>query len=142
MAKTQRMSFEGLAYYGAAGSTASTLIENRIDLTIETDPQMADTTVAGDGTAPPVEAEDVATIKFSCTLVMPNDTADAVVTALKTAAAAGSQVALRLKDYSFGKGYDGDVNVKMSDNRSLKDKQALSFTLTPNNKLRDPQLYV
>ena len=138
----QKMAFEGLAYYGTAGSTASTLITNRVDITLDTDPQMADTTVAGAGTSPPIETEAVTTIKWSCTMTMPRDTTDSVATALKAAAAGGTAVALRLKDYSSGAGYDGDVNVKLSDSRSLKDKQMLSFTFTPNNSLRTPQLNV
>lgn len=137
-----KMGFEGLAYYGAAGTTATTLISNRRDITFDTDPQMAPTTVAGAGTTPPIECEAVATRKWSCTLNMPHSTSDAVLEALRVAAAAGNAVALRLKSYASGKGYDGDVNVKESFNGPMNGEQVYSFTLTPNNLLRAPSLYV
>lgn len=137
-----KMGFEGLAYYGTKGSTASTLISNRVDLSFDVDPQMAPTTVAGAGTAPPVETEGVATIKWSATLKMKNVASDAALIALRTAAASGGQVALRLKDYSAGKGYDGDVNVKETFGGNLNGEQTFDFTLTPNGLLRTPSLYV
>ena len=137
-----KMGFEGLAYHGTKGSTASTLISNRVDLTFDVDPQMAPTTVAGAGTSPPIETEGVATIKWSATLKMKSVAADAVLAALRTAAAAGGAVAIRLKDYASGKGYDGDVNVKETWGGNLNGEQTFDFTLTPNGLLRSPQLYV
>jgi hypothetical protein len=137
-----KMGFEGLAYYGVAGSTASTLISNRVDMGFDVDPQTAPTTVAGAGTSPPVETEGVATIKWSATLKMKNVASDAVLLALRTAAAAGTAVALRMKDYASGKGYDGDVNVKETFGGNLNGEQTFDFTLTPNGLLRAPQLYV
>ena len=138
-----KMGFEGLIYYGVKGSTASTLISNRVDVTCDTDPQMAPTTVCGAGTAPPIESEDVCTVKFSATLKMKNlGATDTVLTALRTAAAAGGQVAIRMIDYAAQKGYDGDVNVKESQGLPIGGEQTFDFTFTPNNKLRAPQLYV
>lgn len=137
-----KMGFEGLAYYGTKGSTASTLISNRVEFTFDVDPQMAPTTVAGAGSTPPIETEGVATVKWSATLKMKHVAADAVLTALRTAAAAGGQIALRLKDYSSGKGYDGDVNVKETYGGTLNGEQTYDFTFTPNGLLRAPQLYV
>lgn len=137
-----KMGFEGLAYYGVKGSTAATLISNRVDLTFDVDPQMAPTTVAGAGTSPPVETEGVATIKWSATLKMKNVASDAVLAALRTAAASGNAVAIRLKDYAAGKGYDGDVNVKETFGGNLNGEQTFDFTFTPNGQLRVPQLYI
>lgn len=137
-----KMGFEGLAYYGVKGSTANTLISNRVDFNFDVDPQMAPTTVAGAGTAPPVETEGVATIKWSATLKMKNVAGDAVLTALRTAAAAGNAVALRMKDYAAGKGFDGDVNVKESYGGTLNGEQTYDFTFTPNGLLRAPSVYV
>lgn len=137
-----RMGFEGLAYQGTKGSTAATLISNRVDISCDTDPQMAPTTVAGAGASPPIESEGVTAIKFSCTIKMKNVASDTSLSALRTCAAAGTAIALRLKDYSAGKGYDGDCNVKESFGGNLNGEQTFDFTLTPNNDLRAPQLYV
>ena len=136
-----KMGFEGLAYHGTKGSTASTLIANRRDITFDTDPQMAPTTVCGDGATPPIECEAVATRKWSCTITMPHSASDAVLEAFRVAAAAGTAVALRLKSYASGKGYDGDANVKESYNGPMNGEQVYSYTLTPNNLLRAPNLY-
>ncbi len=137
-----KMGFEGLVYYGVAGSTASTLITNRVDVTLDVDPQMGDTTVAGSGSAVPIESERPATIKFSSTLTMKNSGSDPILAALRAAAAAGTPVAYRMVDISGGKGFDGDVNVKMSSGRPLKGEQTFDFTFTPNNLLRNPQIEV
>jgi hypothetical protein len=138
-----KMGFEGLIYYGVKGSTASTLITNRVDVSCDTDPQMAPTTVCGAGTAPPIESEDVCTVKFSATLKMKNlGSTDTVLAALRAAAAAGGQVAIRMIDNAAQKGFDGDVNVKESQGLPIGGEQTFDFTFTPNNKLRAPQLYV
>jgi hypothetical protein len=137
-----RRGFEGQIFYGVKGTTAATLIENRVDFTTDTDPQMAPTTVAGLTTSTPLESEDVVAIKFSATLNMLNKESDAVLQALRTAANTGNQVALRTKDYASGKGFDGDVNVKESYGAPLNGQQTVNFTLTPNNRLREPQFYV
>jgi hypothetical protein len=73
---------------------------------------------------------------------MKNSSTDSVLEALRTAAAAGGQVAIRMKDYASGKGYDGDCNVKESHGRALNGEQTFDYTLTPNGKLRAPSLYV
>ena len=137
-----KMGFEGLAYYGVKGSTAATLISNRVDITFDVDPQMAPTTVAGLGVLTPIETEGVATIKWSATIKMKNVANDGVLVALRSAAAAGGPVAIRMKDYASGKGYDGDCNVKESFGGSLNGEQTFDFTFTPNGDLRTPQLYV
>lgn len=136
-----KMGFEGLAYYGTKGSTANTLISNRVDISFDIDPQLAPTTVAGAGTAPPVETEGVATIKWSATIKMKNVASDAALVALRTAAAAGTAIAIRMKDYASGKGYDGDCNVKETFGGNLNGEQTFDFTLTPNGALRTPSIY-
>lgn len=137
-----KMGFEGLAYYGTAGTTAATQIINRTDISLDVDPEMGETTVAGAGSSVPIFSEAPATVKFSCTINMLNTGSDSTLTALRTAAAAGTPVALRLKDTAAGKGYDGDCNVKMSSGRPLKGTQTFDFTFTPNSAARAPQLYV
>jgi len=137
-----KMGFEGLAYYGIKGTTAGTLISNRVDITFDVDPQMAPTTVAGAGTAPPIETEGVATLKWGATIKMKNVANDAVLIALRTAAGTGNAVALRLKDYASGKGYDGDCNVKETYGGNLNGEQTFDFAFTPNGLLRTPSLYV
>lgn len=136
------MGFEGQVFYGAAGSTAATQVLNSKDIKITPDPQMGDTTVRGPGVSPPIESESVSSIKWSMTMNMLNDKSDPVVESLKVANAAGGIVAIRMKDFAGGKGYNGDCNVKAEQGIPLKGEQTVDFTFTPNNNLRTPQIYV
>ena len=142
MANIISMGYEGLIYYGVKGSTAATQILNSRDVKISTDPQMGDTTVRGTAAAPPIETEGVTSLKWSMTMNMVNATTDAVVAALKTAANSGNAVAIRMKDSTAGKGFDGDCNVKCEQGVPLKGEQTVDFTFTPNRDSRTPQIYV
>jgi hypothetical protein len=142
MANVITMGFEGQVFYGVKGSTAATQIGNSRDIKISVDPQMGDTTVRGTTGTAPVETEGVSSLKWSMTLNMVNSTSDAVVSALKTAAYGGTQVAIRMKDYAAGKGYDGDCNVKCEQGVPIKGEQTVDFTFTPNRDSRAPSLYI
>jgi len=138
-----KMGFQGLLYYGVAGNSAGTLITNSRDITIDTDHESGETTERGDGTSPPIKTEDVTciTLQIEFTCLQKDD--DATLNSLKAAAASGTPVALRGKDYAAGKGPDGDFNLKMSDGKPLKGEQTVKFTATPTAKAgRKPQAYV
>jgi len=138
-----KLGYEVKIYYGVAGSTASTQIVNRDECSFDIDPEMSETTVAGDGSSVPVKSEAPVAVGWSMTLGMKNTGSDPVLEALRVAAATGTPVAIRMKDDDgAGKGYDGDCNVKKSSDRGAKNAQTTSFTLTPNNSLRPPQYYV
>jgi hypothetical protein len=137
-----KMGFEGLIYRGTAGVTAATLLENVADITLDLDMDDGDTTVRGDSTAVPIETASPTVLKWSCKFTMLNNNSDANVEALKVAANAGTPIALRLKDYAAGKGYDGDVTLKYSHGKPLKGQQTVEFTAKPSRAQRVPQLYV
>jgi len=140
-----KMGFEGVIYTGTAGTTAGTLITDARDVKLSIDPEMGNTTVRGDSSAPPVDTEQVTALKASITLSLINNTAGVPATVLQAllgAGAAGTAVAIRMKDYVSGKGYDGDCNVKWELGAPLKGEQTFDFTFTPNRVLRVPQLYV
>lgn len=140
---TTKMGFEGQIFYGVAGSTAATQITNAKDVTYDIDHDDGDTTVRGDGSAVPIATGDPVLRKVSITFNMINDTTDTVLEALRVAAAAGTAVAMRLKDNSAGKGYDGDVNIKVSHGEPLNGEQTFDFTATPTRGYgRVPSLYV
>ena len=143
MAATQiKMGFEGIIYTGSPGSTASGQALNTRDVKITLDPQMGDTTARGDSSVPPIETEQVSTMKWSATVTMLRDLADSQVNTLMSAAAACTPVALRMIDHLSGQGFDGDCNVKVEQGIPLKGEQTVDFTFTPNRKYRTPQLYV
>jgi len=127
----QKMGFEGMLYYGAPGSTASTLITNCKDITVSRDVERGNTTVRGDSTVAPIETEHVTLRKLQIEWVMLNDSTDTTLEALRVAVAAGAAVALRGKDFSSGKGPDGDFTLSQSDPWPLAGEQAITFTATP-----------
>lgn len=138
----KKMGFEGLIYRGTAGSTAATQITNSQDITISYDNEEGATTVRGDGSAVLINTSRVVakTVSIEFTMLVKSD--DTNLEALRVAEAAGTPVALRLKDYSAGKGFDGDVILSMQHGMPLKGEQTVRFTAKPNDDNRAPQLYV
>jgi len=138
-----KMGFEGLVYRGTAGSTATTLLENIKDVSYNLDIEKGNTTVRGDSTTIPIETEDVSVRKVSIEFNMINDTTDTDLETIRAAAFAGTIIALRLKDHSSGKGFDGDVTLSVGNSLPLAGEQDISFTATPSRSSgRSPSLYV
>jgi len=138
-----KMGFEGLIYYGATGSTASTLLENTTDLAYNLDTETGDTTVRGDSTDIPIATEDVTELKVSIEWTMIDDITDTAYEALMAAAFAGDGVAIRTKAHSTGKGYDGDCTLKAQEGMPLNGSATTQFTATPSRSYgRAPQLRV
>lgn len=134
MAK-QRMGFEGQIFRGTAGATAATQIkENITDIQYNLETETAVTTDRGDGTVVPFETQDVVLLRAAITFTMLNKDSDAALTAFRTAMTIGGPVALRLKDFSSGKGFDGDVTMSMEHGKGLGDRQELNFTATPTKQ--------
>lgn len=137
-----KMAYEGQIFIGTAGSTASGQLVNFTDANVNLETEMGDTTVTGDGSAPPIKTERVTQRSPGGDFTMLNKTGDTLLQTLLTAVYAGAPVALREKDYAAGKGFDGDVNLKVSKGRPFNGNQTLQFTWTANDELRAPSLYV
>jgi hypothetical protein len=139
----QKMGFEGQLFYGAPGSTASTLIENCQDITVTRDVERGNTTVRGDSSVAPIETEHVTLRKLQIEFVMLNDSTDTTLESLRVAVATGAGVALRGKDYSSGAGPDADFTLSQSDPWPLNGAQVITFTATPTRAYgRTPEIYV
>lgn len=138
-----KMGFEGLLYYGAAGTTAATLLSNCKDISLSMDNEKGNTTVRGDSTTPPIETEDTTLRKVQIEFTMINDITDTAYAAINTAVGSGAGIALRLKDYSSGKGPDADFVVTKSHPFPLNGEQAVTFTATPSRSYgRSPSNWV
>lgn len=138
-----KMGFEGQIFYGVAGSTGGTQILNARDISYNMDHERGDSTVRGDGLSIPIKTEEVSLRVGSIEFAMIEDTTDTVLEALKVAAAAGTGVALRTKDHSAGKGFDGDVTLTVQKGMPIQGEQTVQFTATPSRGYgRAPQLYV
>jgi hypothetical protein len=71
-----------------------------------------------------------------------NKEGDTVLNALLTAAYAGDPVAIRTRDKAAGKGFDGDVILKVKQAKPLRGEQTYEFTAMPTDENRAPLLYV
>lgn len=128
---TVRKGFEGIAYYGTAGSTASTQLTNCRDITYNTDAEFGDTTVRGDGSAVPIQTQSKTLRTQSIEITMLHDDTDTAFQAMETAAAGSDPVAIRTKSYASGKGYDGDCHLASSKPYPMNGEQVITFTCTP-----------
>ncbi len=141
----RKMGFEGLIYANAAdGSAATTQLLYTRDMSISVDPEFGETTVRGDGSAPPINTKRVTAFEWSADFNMIEKSDDSSVELLKVAAAAGTAVAFRMKDYSGGKGFDGDVVLSCKQGKPLKGEQTTDFTAVPSidaDTPRTPVLY-
>lgn len=139
-----KMGFEGKIYYGVGGAEATTEIPCTRDITYTMDVEKVDTSCRPTGAATLVPRTErvislLATINFQ-TL---NDPDDATIEALKAAAAAATSVAIRTKDYTSGKGFDGDVVLSMTHGMPYRGEQTLDFVATPTEDCgRTPQFHV
>lgn len=125
---TKKMGYQGILYYGAAGATASTQVTNCKDLSYSYGPVTEDTTVRGDGSTVPIRtARPVARELKDLSWTMIEKSDDTTLTALKSAAANGSVIALRTKSYSSGTGFDGDVYIECTNGQPLGGAQTWDF---------------
>jgi len=133
MTETVKMGFEGRVFLGAAGSTANTLLTNVRDISEEFTPSKGNTTVRGDGSAPPIPTERVTARGYALEITMLNDSGDANLATLKAAVKAGTAVAIKTEDYDGGDvNFDGDMTFGMSDPWPLDGEQVITFRGTPN----------
>ena len=143
MATHFKMGFEGLVYYGAAGSTAATQLQNTGDINYVLSHERGDSTVRGDSSAPPIKTESVTARVAAVEFQMKNYASDTSLEAIRVASAAGTAVAIRTKDHSAGKGFDGDCHVEVSHPYPLAGEQVVTITCTPTRDGgRMPSLYV
>ena len=134
--------YQCLIYYGTAGTTAATQITNATDVEYNLEPQYGDTTVRGAGSAVPINTSKVVSLKPTVTFTYVDKASDSTLAALLAAAAAGSPVAIRTKNYSSGKGYDGDCVMSVRQGAPLNGIQTYAFTCEAEDSARTPQLWV
>jgi hypothetical protein len=134
-----QMGFEGLIYYGTAGSTATTLIGNSRDITETYETEDGDTTVRGTSGIP-IGTYRVTRLNYSLEWTMLNKSSDTTLTALRAAAATGAPVAIRTLDHSGSVGFNGDMIIKVSKGKPIQGEQTFQFSGLPNDDLRAPLL--
>lgn len=132
-APTKVAGFRGQLFYGTAGSTASTLLTKIRDITIARETETGETTTRGDSTKPPTVTKIVTAIVTKIEWQHVYDTSDGNLDALLDAAATGTAVALRGKEYVGGKGPDGDFILTASEPHPLKGETVVTFSAEPTD---------
>lgn len=133
MAK-KRAGWERIAYYGVAGSTASTVIDLATDIDLGLTPTFSPTTTRGDGTAIPKQTEQVTELVAGPSFSVRYKDGDATVAALLAAARTGAPVALKIVAYSGGHTeFDGDVYLEANATGPLTGERVIEFTCHPTD---------
>lgn len=139
----KKKGYEGILYYGTAGTTAATQLTNCEDLNYDTEPELVETTVRGSGSSVPIKVEDAVAMSATITWSMLHDVTDTALIALLAAARTGAAVALRTKSYSSGLGFDGDCVLTVTHEMTLKGASKFNFTGHPSDQSgRTPSLNV
>lgn len=136
-----KMGYEALLYYGAAGSTAATAVTNSRDIKYDNTPVVGDTTVRGDGSAPPKKTGRTVALEASLTWTMVNKSDDTTLTALLAAARTGATVALRCIPHSGSTGLDADAVISVSNGLPLAGESTFDFSVVAFNDDTRAPLY-
>jgi hypothetical protein len=125
--------WEGVLYYGTAGSQGATQITNATDVDYEVGKDYGDTTVRGDGTTIPVADARPTKLSPKITWKMVLSTTDTALTALLANATTTTPTPLAIyaKSYSSGKGFDGDCYLTVKNGQPLNGEQTYEFEATP-----------
>lgn len=135
----KKMGYEGLLYYGAAGSTAATQITNCRDVKYDNTPVMGDTTVKGSGSSVPKKTARPVALEASLTWTMLNKSNDTTLTALLAAARTAAAVALRYIPHSGSTGLDADCYISVSNGVPIGGEQTFEFSVVGFEDVdRDP----
>lgn len=129
----KKMGYEGLLYYGAAGSTAATQVTNSRDIEYAITPTTAPTTIRGSGSSPPIETGRTVSRNVTLTWTMVNKSDDSTLTALRAAANSGDPVALRYIPHTGSTGLDADCVISCTNGAPLGGEQTFDFSLVALN---------
>jgi len=131
-----KLGLDAKLYYGTAGSTADTLINNVKDVTLSLTKGEADVTTRGaDGWRLNVGTLKEGTVDFS----MVWDTDDAAFNAIKDAYFDDTAIALLVLDAVGGSGLDADFSVvNFTRNEGLEDALTVDVSVKPTYSTRAP----
>lgn len=137
----KKMGYQGLLYSGTKGSTAATLLSNRVDASYDIDVETGSTTSAGDGTTVPINTGEATALTGKVTFNLIHDTTDTALVALIAAAATGNPVALRFIRSTGLLGLDADCVIKVTQGAPLKGEQTIDIEVVAlSSSLRTPVL--
>lgn len=121
------LGFEGKLYYGSAGGTADTELDNVTDVNITLEDDEADVSTRADAgekaTVPTTRSRE---IEFT----MIKKTTDANYIAMQNAYINRTPLAIKMLDYAGGPGWQTDMSIfSFSDAQPLNEAQTISVTM-------------
>jgi hypothetical protein len=131
-----KLGMDAKAYYGEAGTTATTELTNIKDLTLNLETGEADVTTRGNqGWRATIATLKDGSVEFE----MIWDSGDAGFTAIKTAYFTNSPLSLAILDGENGEGLDADFSItNFSRNEPLEEALSVSVTAKPTYSTRAP----
>jgi hypothetical protein len=121
----RKMGFQGLLYYGAAGTSAATLCKTRVDVTVERMLETGSTTSAGEGVNVPINTGEPTAVTEKITFNVVADEDDAVTTFL----ANNIRAAFKFIACSGGWTFDRDCVYSLKKGAPLKGEQTWDVTV-------------
>ena len=112
----KKMGYQGLLYYGVAGSTPTTLVKTRVDATVERTLETGSTTSAGEGVNVPINTGEPVAVTERVTFNVIVDEDDAVTAFLSN----NIRAAFRFVSASGGWTFDRDCVYSISKGHPLK----------------------
>lgn len=123
------MGYQGLLYYGTKGSSASTQITGRVDVSYETSVETGSTTSAGDGSSVPIQTGEAVSLNGRITFNMIVADDDAAIVALLAAANTGNPIALKYIRASGLLGFDADCVISATQGSPLGGEATIDFAV-------------
>lgn len=124
------MGFEGKLYWGAAGSTAATELTIARDVSYTIEKEEGDVSDRGNI----INLKDVVGVNLGLQFDVNNKEADTFISTARTAAVAGTAIALRTRDKASGWGIDGDFIIGIEESQELRAAQRIRITASPTDK--------
>lgn len=119
--------FEGKLYYGTAGGTADTELDNCKDVSVNSEYNESDVSTRADNGD---EAIALTSRKHSIEFTMLKDTTDANYIAISDAHFNRTTLAIKALDYAAGPGWQTDMVVSsFKDDQPLSEAQTVSVTM-------------
>lgn len=138
-AATIKRGFEGAVFIGTKGSTASTQLTERTDITYNIAMERAESTAAGDGNSVPLKTEEVVCVGVEISWTMLYKTEDTNIATMIAAAIAGDLIAVKIRRHASDSDvFDGDCSIDLGSAMPLKENQKIELKASPSRLLRAP----
>lgn len=134
-----RMGYEKQIFTGTAGVTATDRIENCTDIKTNFSPSFGDTTVRGDGSAPPTKTQQMTARDVKVSFGMKNDPSDVQLAAIRAVAKSADPVLAFVIKERNAAGVevtilDGDFNVQLDEDAPMEKEETFQIELTASRK--------